>query len=1780
MSNNSKQYSKQLESLFSDVVIPPPDPVKPAPAVSGDAVTVAETAISVEVTPASEAVTPAEAPKVADLPKLTPVPALSDRLPGIPVEALPPTPKNGKHASGPDFERLFEMSAEISCIVEPDGRFRQVNPACEAALGWNSTELSRRLFFELVHPDDVTAVAAEFQNLAKGAKKIQFESRFRCKNGRYRQLIWHLQTGADKALYAIARQPAESGPAAAVTETNWDRLFAGITDVILIYGADGRYLEIAPTNPSHLIRPPTELLGKTVHEVLPAEVAEAFMDYIRRALAGETLRVDYALPINGQTMWFDATISKFTEDTVFWIARDITERKQAEEALHQSRERYELAMHGTNDGLWDWDMVTNEVYFSPRWKAMLGYADHEIGASFEEFETRVHPEDLPRIQKLIVDYLGGAAPTYEAEIRMRHKDGVYRWILTRGKALWDENGKPCRMAGSDSDITELKQAAETLAQRAVELEETTRFLDSVIENLPTMLFVKDAEELRFVRWNKAGEELIGFKREDLFGKNDYDFFPKEEADFFTAKDRDVLAGGLLVDIPEEPIQTAYGTTRFLHTRKVPILGADGKSKYLLGISEDITERKRSEQIIGENEERFRVIASTTPIPVLISRAKDGLILYANGRLEELFGYTAEDLIGSVTPNLYYNLDDRQAVLNTVGQQGFVKDLEVQGRRKDGAPVWVSLSVQPITFSGESALLASFFDLTARRQSQAEIQRRNEELSALNRLISTATSSLDLYQLLKNTAKEMVQVLHLRNTGIALINADRQSLTVIADHNASPDEPSAEGVVLPIAGNTSAQYVIENKRSLVIANAQTDPMTETIHDLMRARRTTGLIILPLLARDQVIGTIGADITDPERRFTPEEVSLLETMARQLASAVDNIRLFEAAQRRANEMATVAQVSAAVSVTRDLDELLQKVVDLTKSSFNLYHAHVYLLNDLGDTLVLAAGAGEVGRTMTARGWTIALNREQSLVARAARTRRGVVVNDVTAEPGFLPNPLLPNTRSELAVPMIVGDKVIGVLDVQAEVPNRFDDNDVNVKAALASQVAIAVDNARSFERLEQALQELSKLARQLTREGWSEYFDASGSSNLGFVYDLARVAPLEAETRAEGEKLRRGSAHDKQSTIVQPLTVRGETIGQLTLEAVEKSDGETEAVIATIAERLSGHIENLRLTEQEQRRAAQLAKLSQIQSALSLAATEAEILSTVTLGVATLDWLALHYIETGEGDHPLTLNTVAVWKDGAIQPNDPTLGQRYPVTLFATTRLWLQNPDRLLYIADVENDPRASEDLRASARRAGYRAMCTMPLRSSGRWQGTINLSWPQINPLTPDEQFILEQIMEPLASAIASRRSYLAEQTARRENERRAAELETVAKLSTAASTLLDSQQLLQAVVDLTKERFDLYHAHIYLLDDTAQTLVLTAGAGEVGKRMVNDGRSIPLDLEHSIVATAARTRQPVVINDVRESPTFLPNSYLPNTRAEMAVPLVVGERVLGVFDVQSDEAGRFSTEDARIQVTLAAQIAVALQNATLFAEQTATVTRLRELDQLKSAFLANMSHELRTPLNSILGFTEVLIEGIDGPLTERMENDLKVVYKNGQHLLNLINDILDMAKIEAGKMRLSPEWFNLQEVLEEVIATTMPLANSKSLPLRLLTPADTVMQLEADRIRVRQVMLNLVNNALKFTDQGSVTVDAGSGDGLVRIMVRDTGVAIPSSQLESIFQEFHQVDSTTTRKAGGTGLGLPISRRLIELHGGRLWAESSGVPGEGSMFVVELPVESRYNRGE
>jgi signal transduction histidine kinase len=298
------------------------------------------------------------------------------------------------------------------------------------------------------------------------------------------------------------------------------------------------------------------------------------------------------------------------------------------------------------------------------------------------------------------------------------------------------------------------------------------------------------------------------------------------------------------------------------------------------------------------------------------------------------------------------------------------------------------------------------------------------------------------------------------------------------------------------------------------------------------------------------------------------------------------------------------------------------------------------------------------------------------------------------------------------------------------------------------------------------------------------------------------------------------------------------------------------------------------------------------------------------------------------------------------------------------------------------------------------------------------------------------------------------------------------------------------------------------------------------------------------------------------------------TEVDFEQPLFVRGEAIGQLSVAG--LANISQEQKNIAAAIAAQTSIHLEALRLTEELQKRAQELKELDRLKSAFLANMSHELRTPLNSILGFTDVMLEGLDGDLTEYMDNDLRLIQKNGQHLLHLINDVLDMAKIESGRMNLHPEKFKVHELLSEVTSITSTLASEKNIALFIAEDSDSEVEIFADNTRIRQVMINLVNNAIKFTPGGKIALRTCMMDSArVLITVKDTGLGIPVDHLEAIFLEFTQVDTSTTRKVGGTGLGLPISRRLVEMHGGRLWAESTGIEGEGSTFCVELPLEAR-----
>ena len=297
-------------------------------------------------------------------------------------------------------------------------------------------------------------------------------------------------------------------------------------------------------------------------------------------------------------------------------------------------------------------------------------------------------------------------------------------------------------------------------------------------------------------------------------------------------------------------------------------------------------------------------------------------------------------------------------------------------------------------------------------------------------------------------------------------------------------------------------------------------------------------------------------------------------------------------------------------------------------------------------------------------------------------------------------------------------------------------------------------------------------------------------------------------------------------------------------------------------------------------------------------------------------------------------------------------------------------------------------------------------------------------------------------------------------------------------------------------------------------------------------------------------------------------------RASLIVPLLGAEEPLRTLILRRRQPGEFPQAIIRLMQAFADRSAIALENARLFEEIAQKSRELEFASQHKSQFVANMSHELRTPLAAILGYAELIQEGFYGPLPEKSLDALTRIRSNGKHLLGLINTVLDIAKIEFGQFSLNLGEYALENVVETVRAATEALAETKELGLK----TDVAKRLPVgvgDEQRLTQVLLNLVGNAIKFTDKGEVRISATAGNDTFEVCVTDTGPGIAVAEQKRIFEQFHQVDSSSTKAKGGTGLGLAIAKRIVELHGGQIWVDLEG--GKGSAFHFTLPIRAELS---
>jgi signal transduction histidine kinase/DNA-binding response OmpR family regulator len=409
-----------------------------------------------------------------------------------------------------------------------------------------------------------------------------------------------------------------------------------------------------------------------------------------------------------------------------------------------------------------------------------------------------------------------------------------------------------------------------------------------------------------------------------------------------------------------------------------------------------------------------------------------------------------------------------------------------------------------------------------------------------------------------------------------------------------------------------------------------------------------------------------------------------------------------------------------------------------------------------------------------------------------------------------------------------------------------------------------------------------------------------------------------------------------------------------------------------------------------------------------------------------------------------------------------------------------------------------------------------------------------------------------------------------------AEVKALGEVSQVVSSTLDLQTVLATVVARAVELSRAGGGVIYDYDEDHQQFKVQASHG-LEVELMQALQAQPLVLGEGAAGRAALLRAPVQFADISQSEqydvsrvraAFVRSGY----HSVLAVPLVVEQRVLGALVVWRAETGNFAAETVNLLQNFAAQSVLAIQNARLFEEVHEKSQELEIASQHKSQFLANMSHELRTPLNAIIGVTEMLHEDARALMREDEIEPLERVIRAGRHLLALINDILDLSKIEAGKMDLYVETFAIPPLIEDVVNTTNTLAAKNGNRVVVNCPVD-IGVMRSDQTRIRQALLNLASNATKFTEKGTITIDAKrtteDGRDWITVAITDSGIGMTPEQVRRLFQDFTQADASTTRKYGGTGLGLAISQRFCRMMGGDITVESA--PGRGSTFILRLP---------
>jgi GAF domain-containing protein len=825
-----------------------------------------------------------------------------------------------------------------------------------------------------------------------------------------------------------------------------------------------------------------------------------------------------------------------------------------------------------------------------------------------------------------------------------------------------------------------------------------------------------------------------------------------------------------------------------------------------------------------------------------------------------------------------------------------------------------------------------------------------------------------------------------------------------------------------------------------------------------------------------------------------------------------------------------------------------------------------------------------------------------------------------------------RTHVTVPLLKDNEVVGALAVYRQQVRPFSEKQIELVKNFAHQAVIAIENTRLLNELRQRTTDLTESLDQQTAT--SEVLKAISSSpgELEPVFqtmleNAVRICEAKFSTlfRFEGDTYRAVAAHNVPQELMDEYArhgLREPTSGGIldrmlrTKQVCHTADYAAESVYGTAAkfggarsivcvpmlkdnvligafsiyrqevrpftdkqiallENFAAQaviaIENARLLNELRQRTTDLAESLEQQTAtskvldvISRSAFDLKaVFETVAESSVRLCGADRAFIHRFDGK---SLHMEVAYNASAEFTEFMRQNPIYPGRNSAAGRAALERGT--VHIHDVLADP---EYTFGSKEVEAIRTVLAVPILKGEALLGVMIIYHLEgVRPFTDKQIALVETFADQSAIAIDNVRLLDALRHRTDELGRSVTELQALGEVSQAVNSTLDLETVLSTIVAKAAQLSGTETGAIYGYDEQVREFRLRATYG-MDQGLIDALTQRHIGLDDPNVAPIFVQREPIQVADLGEEAASDLNEIILRAgyRARMVAPLLRGEEIVGMLVVRRRKPGEFAKNTVDLIKTFAAQSALAIQNARLFGEIDEKSKELAEVSQHKSQFLANMSHELRTPLNAILGYTELMADGAYGEPSEKMMGVLKRLEANGRHLLGLINDVLDLSKIEAGQLVLELSDYSLRDIAQAVRSTLEPLAADKKLGFRVEV-APLLPTGHGDGRRLTQVLINLVGNAIKFTDAGEVAIKAEANDGSFHVSVRDTGPGISAADQAKLFQEFQQADNAITRKKGGTGLGLAISKRIIEMHGGKIWVESQ--VGQGSTFAFTLPV--------